>query len=112
MQDVTGNINSRNWQPDLPFESSVKFMMRVMQVNPSTQGPALIAAELPQPQPAAGEVLIRVHAAGVTPTELGWYPTTHAKDGTPRKGALPGHEFSGVIAALGQNTIGFEVGQQ
>ena len=83
-----------------------------MQVNPSTQGSALIAVEMPQPQPAAGEVLIRVHAAGVTPTELGWYPTTHAKDGTPRKGAVPGHEFSGVIAALGQNTSGFEIGQE
>jgi NADPH:quinone reductase-like Zn-dependent oxidoreductase len=83
-----------------------------MQVNPSTQGPALIAADLPQPKPVAGEVLVRVQAAGVTPTELGWYPTTHAKDGTPRKGAVPGHEFSGVIAALGQNTSGFEVGQE
>ena len=83
-----------------------------MQVNPSTQGPALIAVELPQPQPAAGEVLVRVHAAGVTPTELGWYPTTQAKDGTPRKGAVPGHEFSGVIAALGKNSSGFEVGQE
>ena len=83
-----------------------------MQVNPSTQGPALIAVELPQPRPAAGEVLIRVHAAGVTPTELGWYPTTQAKDGTPRTGAVPGHEFSGVIAALGNHTSGFEVGQE
>ena len=83
-----------------------------MQVNPSTQGPALIAVELPQPQPAAGEILIRVYAAGVTPTELGWYPTTQTKDGMPRKGAVPGHEFSGVIAALGQNTSGFEIGQE
>jgi NADPH:quinone reductase-like Zn-dependent oxidoreductase len=83
-----------------------------MQVNPSTQGPLLIAAERPQPQPAAGEVLIRVCAAGVTPTELGWFPTTHAKDGTPRKGAVPGHEFSGLIAGLGQNVGGFEVGQE
>src|ERR1700749_1887498 len=87
-------------------------MMRAMQVNPSTHGPALIPVELPQPQPAAGEVLIRVHAAGVNPTELGWYPTTQAKDGTPRKGAVPGHEFSGVIAALGKHTSGFEVGQE
>jgi NADPH:quinone reductase-like Zn-dependent oxidoreductase len=83
-----------------------------MQVNQSTQRPALVAAELPQPQPAAGEVLIRVRATGVTPTELGWYPTTQAKDGTPRKGAVPGHEFSGVIAGLGQNVSGFEVGQE
>jgi NADPH:quinone reductase-like Zn-dependent oxidoreductase len=83
-----------------------------MQVNPSTQRPALIAAELPQPQAAAGEVLIRVHATGVTPTELGWYPTTHAKDGTSRKRAVPGHEFSGVIAGLGKNASGFEIGQE
>jgi NADPH:quinone reductase-like Zn-dependent oxidoreductase len=48
---------------------------------------------------------------GVTQTELNWYPTTHRKDGTPRKGAVPGHEFSGVIAALGKNTNGFAVGQ-
>ena len=81
-------------------------------MNPSAQGPTLIAAELPQPQPAAGKVLIRVRAAGVTPTELGWYPTTHAKDGTPRNGAVPGHEFSGEIAALGENASGFEVGQE
>jgi NADPH:quinone reductase-like Zn-dependent oxidoreductase len=90
----------------------LRLMMKVMQVNQSTQGPPLIAAELPQPQPAAGEVLIRVRAAGVTPTELGWSPTTQAKDGTPRKGAVPGHEFSGVIAGLGKNVSGFEVGQE
>jgi NADPH:quinone reductase-like Zn-dependent oxidoreductase len=83
-----------------------------MQVHQSAQGLALRAAELPQPLPAAGEVLIRVHAAGVTPTELGWFPTTQRQDGSPRKGAVPGHEFSGVVAGLGQNVSGFEVGQE
>jgi NADPH:quinone reductase-like Zn-dependent oxidoreductase len=64
---------------------------------------------MPSPQPASGEVLIRVHAAGVTPTELGWYPTTHTKDGSPRRAAVPGHEFSGVVVALGPATQGFQV---
>ena len=86
--------------------------MKAMQVNNSTQGPALIATELPQPRPGEGELLIRVRAAGVTPTELHWYPTSQTKDGTPRKGAVPGHEFSGVIAELGKNANGFEVGQE
>jgi len=85
--------------------------MKAMQLNHADQKPVLIATELPQPAPGEGELLIRVHAVGVTPTELNWYPSTHAKDGTPRKGAVPGHEFSGVIAALGKNTKGFEVGQ-
>jgi NADPH:quinone reductase-like Zn-dependent oxidoreductase len=86
--------------------------MRVMQVNNSSREPALIAAELPQPVPSAGEVLIRVRAAGVTPTELHWDPTSHTKDGAPRLGAIPGHEFSGVIAALGRDTRGFQTGQE
>ena len=38
---------------------------------------ALTECELPSPKPGPGEVLIRVYvyAAGVTPTELLWYPT-------------------------------------
>jgi NADPH:quinone reductase-like Zn-dependent oxidoreductase len=85
--------------------------MKAMRVNPSTPGPVLIAADLPQPRPAEGELLIRVCAAGVTPTELLWYPTTQTKDGTPRKDAVPGHEFSGVVAGLGKNTTGLPTAQ-
>jgi NADPH2:quinone reductase len=32
---------------------------------------ALVYEEAPQPHPQAGEVLVRVHAAAVTPTEMG-----------------------------------------
>jgi NADPH:quinone reductase-like Zn-dependent oxidoreductase len=85
--------------------------MKAMQLNQVGSGPVLIATELPQPLPGEGELLIRVRAVGVTHTELDWYPTTHTKDGAPRKGAVPGHEFSGVIAALGKDTKGFAVGQ-
>jgi NADPH:quinone reductase-like Zn-dependent oxidoreductase len=72
----------------------------------------LLCCCCPQPVPGEGELLIRVRAVGVTHTELDWYPTTHTKDGAPRKGAVPGHEFSGVVAALGKNTKGFVVGQE
>ena len=44
--------------------------MKAMQVNRGDQGPVLIPAELQKPEPGSGEVLICVHAAGVTPTEL------------------------------------------
>jgi len=64
-----------------------------------------------RPQPARGELLIRVCAAGVTPTELSWYPTTHTKTGEKRDGAVPGHEFSGVVAAAGEDADGFQIGQ-
>ena len=85
--------------------------MKAMQLNTSNQEPLLIQAEVPQPQPGKGELLIRVQAAGVTPTELHWYPTTHTKSGEVRHNAIPGHEYSGVIAAIGEQAAGFVVGQ-
>src|SRR5262249_21201191 len=86
--------------------------MKAMRVNNAQQGPLLVAASLPQPQPGDGELLIRVRATGVTTTELLWYPTTHTKAGGARTGAVPGHEFSGVIAALGKGAKDFNVGDE
>jgi NADPH:quinone reductase-like Zn-dependent oxidoreductase len=86
--------------------------MKAMQVRDSSQGLTLYAAQVPQPTPAAGDVLIRVRAAGVTTTELDWYPTTHQKNGEARTNAIPGHEFSGVIEALGEGVKGLSVGQE
>jgi NADPH:quinone reductase-like Zn-dependent oxidoreductase len=74
--------------------------MKVMRFNDFSDAPALIAGTAPVPQPGRGEMLIRVYAAGVTPTELRWYPTTHTPDGGRRTSAIPGHEFSGVVEAV------------
>src|SRR5262252_4018614 len=86
--------------------------MKAMQVNKTDQKLVLILAELQKPEPGLGEILVHVHAAGVTPTELIWYPTTHTKSGTARIRAIPGHEFSGVIAAIGKDVHGFKVGDE
>ena len=85
--------------------------MNVMRFNGSVDMPGLVAGTSEVPQPKPGEVLIKVHASGVTPTELVWYPTTHRLDGTARNGAVPGHEFSGVIEQLGEGVDGFVTGQ-
>ena len=86
--------------------------MKAMQIQSSGQGPTLHSAEIPQPTLGPSELLIQVHAAGVTPTELGWYPTTHTRSGAVRLNAIPGHEFSGVIAAVGKDVKGLTVGQE
>ena len=83
-----------------------------MRFNDSLDSPALIASTAPVPQPGRGEILIRVHAAGVTPTELQWYPTTHTPDGGRRTGAIPGHEFSGVVEAAGADADQVQIGQE
>lgn len=86
--------------------------MKAMQVNKADQRPVLILAELPKPEAGSGEILVHVHAAGVTPTELLWYPTRHTKSGTARIHAVPGHEFSGVITAIGKDVQDFEVNDE
>lgn len=65
-----------------------------------------------KPAPGPAEVLIQVRAAGVVPTELHWYPTWHTKTGEKRVDAVPGHEFSGTVAALGEDVGGFQLGDE
>ena len=84
--------------------------MKAMRIEGTGSNRSLQECELPRPQLADDQILIRVHAAGVTPTELQWYPTNFTKAGTPRQ-AVPGHEFSGVVEAIGDRAGGFYLGQ-
>jgi NADPH:quinone reductase-like Zn-dependent oxidoreductase len=64
--------------------------------------PELLVEDVPRPAPGAGEVLVRVHAAGVTPTELEWVPTWSTPSGGARPlPIIPGHELSGEVVAIG-----------
>ena len=57
-------------------------------------------------QPAAGEVLVAVHAAAITFDELTWEETwTHVP-------VIPSHEVSGVVAAAGAGVTDFAVGDE
>jgi len=86
--------------------------MRAVQLTASPPAPVLLETDAPEPIPGATEVLVQVYAAGVTPTELRWYPTSHNKDGSERTGAIPGHEFSGVITALGAAVNEYSIGDE
>src|ERR1700716_738976 len=66
--------------------------MRAMVVE--EPGRPLSERELPDPRPAAGEVLIRVHACGVCRTDL------HIADGElplHKRPVVPGHQVVGVV---------------
>ena len=86
--------------------------MKAVQYISREKEATLVEVDLPRPEPGVGEVLVEVRAAGVTPTELAWYPTTHAKDGSARTGAIPGHEFAGVVAAVGAGVKEFAAGDE
>ena len=72
--------------------------------------PGLWLEEVPDPTPAAGEVLIRVLQTGICGTDLhivGWDEWARSHVPTP---LVIGHEFVGRIVELGDGVTGLEVG--
>ncbi|MGI8570119.1 MAG: NADP-dependent oxidoreductase [Methylocella sp.] len=70
----------------------------------------LIYEEVPKPSPKRGEALVEVMAAGVTPTELSWSSAYATRDEAELP-AIPGHEFSGIVEAVGPDATDVKVGQ-
>lgn len=64
------------------------------------------------PSPSVGDVLVQVHAASFTPTELEWPSTWIDRSGKDRRPVIPGHEVSGVVMGLGFGTSGFAIGDE
>src|SRR5437764_11990720 len=62
------------------------------------------------PTPGIGDVLLRVHAASFTPTEMSWPSTWVDRAGKDRRPTIPSHEVSGVVTALGYGTTGVAIG--
>jgi putative PIG3 family NAD(P)H quinone oxidoreductase len=84
--------------------------MRAIQVVNPGQGYTLSVAEIAKPNPASGEVLIKVAAAGLNRADLaqamGFYPPP------PGAPATLGLEVSGVVEALGDGVHSLEVGDE
>jgi NADPH2:quinone reductase len=69
---------------------------------------ALVPATRPVPEPAAGEVLLKVAAVGVNRPDLAQRAGTYPPP--PGASDLPGLEAAGTIAALGDGVTGWKVG--
>ena len=66
--------------------------------------------EVPEPAPGPGQVKIKVSKAGICGSDLHIY---HSDIAIPvRPPVVVGHEFSGVIAELGEGVTGFSVGER
>ena len=71
----------------------------------------LVYEDAPDPEPAVGDALVQVRAAGFTPTELTW-PLRTDRAGHERAAPIPAHEGSGVVVALGYGSAGLSVGDE
>src|SRR3954447_9571445 len=68
--------------------------------------------DLPHPEPASNDVIVRVHAASFISNELEWPATWTDRAGRDRTPSVPGHDLSGVVVELGYGTTGLSVGQR
>lgn len=67
-------------------------------------------ADVPTPEPGPGQVLVKVHGAGLCHSDVAYYEGTF-----PFQVPLPvilGHEVSGEVVALGEGVTGFAVGDR
>ena len=71
----------------------------------------IVIEEHPDPEPGAGEVLVRVRAAGLNGADMmqrrGLYP---APPGSPQD--IPGMELAGEVAALGPRRRALRAGRR
>jgi NADPH:quinone reductase-like Zn-dependent oxidoreductase len=85
--------------------------MKAIRASESTGVSGLVLDEVPDPKPNFCEVLVEVAACGITHNEMEW-PIWTCRAGHPRPSIIPGHEVSGVVAALGFGTAGVAVGDE
>ncbi|QNT90365.1 NADP-dependent oxidoreductase [Streptomyces griseofuscus] len=84
--------------------------MRAVVVEQWGGAESLVEREMPRPEPGLGEVLVRVHAAGVNPVD--W--KTRASGALIEWGAVPavGWDVSGTIEAVGPGVGMFRPGDE
>jgi len=76
----------------------------------NTNGQAgLRLADAPAPEPAAGELLVRVNVCGVCRTDL---DLVEGRLVPSRYPIIPGHQIVGSVEGMGDGATGFDIGQR
>ena len=91
-------------------------MVQLMLALTKGSGYGLKLQEIPVPVAGPGEVLVQVKAVGICGADLRKYRwVSQAEDDKPpvsRLGAVFGHEYSGVIAAVGEGVSAAQIGER
>lgn len=85
--------------------------MKAIRVHEVGGPEVLRIEEVPDPSPGAGQVLVRVRAAGVNPVE------TYIRSGTQGRKPkslpyTPGSDLAGTVEAIGEGVTGFRAGDR
>ena len=86
--------------------------MKAVYIDTPGDPEVLRVRDVPSPLPGAGQVRVRVRAAGVQPFDLavrrGWRPPYVPEGLAP----IPGNEFAGVVDAVGEAVADWSVGDE
>jgi len=84
--------------------------MKALEFVDAASGDSLVEKRRSRPIPGDGELLVRVRAAGIIPSERLWYPTLRTQPGEPRRNVIPSHEFAGEVVGGAGGSRGFAPG--
>lgn len=86
--------------------------MKAVRMHARAGPETLIYEEAPIPDLAPGDALVRVHAAGITPTELTWSSTYVTREKKDRLPVIPGFEMAGTIERVASDVNNVSPGQE
>jgi NADPH:quinone reductase-like Zn-dependent oxidoreductase len=84
--------------------------MKAMQFDRFGGPEVLQLVEVPKPKPAAGEVVVDIHAAGINPADWKGRAGLNDNSKNTKFPHIPGRDFSGVISAIGDGVTDFKIG--
>ena len=84
--------------------------MKAIRVSEYGAPSVLKLEEVPTPQPGAGQVLVRNHAAGVNPVDT--YLRTNTDNRGPKLPYTPGSDTAGVVEAVGPGVTSVKAGDR
>lgn len=91
------------------MSSTIKDPIKMLAASLKSPG-NLVLEERDIPVPGPGEILLRIEATTLCGTDGRVF--TGEKTALVRAGVVPGHEFAGRIAAIGEGVQGYQVGKQ
>lgn len=85
--------------------------MKAIVIDRFGEPEVMVLKEVPDPRPAAGQVLVRLKAAGVNPVETYQRAGSHGYSSRPLP-FTPGADGAGVVEAVGDGAVGVRPGDR
>jgi NADPH:quinone reductase-like Zn-dependent oxidoreductase len=86
--------------------------MKSIRIHRRGSSETLVYEDAPVPNLSPGNALVRVHAVGITPTELTWNSTYVTHEKNDRLPVIPGFEMAGTVERVAHDVTDVSPGQK